>query len=114
MRMPAIICASLASSVMAETVICDLAGTPVSFAIDRSQFAPAYHKNEPAQRRVTTVQMGAATFPAEPIMMGDIRGFWADGLGGSHVMMVMQADGSAVYANTRDGVRLTGTCEVQE
>ncbi len=97
---------------MAEVISCDLSGVPVRFEIDRTQFAPAIDKNEPERRRVTTVQMGDAQFPAEPILMGDVRGFWAEGLAGSDVMMVMQGDGSAVYADTRAGERLTGTCEV--
>ena len=112
MKMSAFLCATLSSSAMAETISCDLSGTPVQFDIDRAQFAPAMDLSEPPRRRITTVQMGDAIFPAEPIMMGDVRGFWAEGLAGSDVMMVMQGDGSAVYADTRAGQRLTGTCEV--
>lgn len=104
--------AVLPSLAMAEIVSCDLSGIPVQFEIDRAQFAPALDLKEPPRRRITTVQMGDAQFPAEPIRMGDVRGFWAEGLGGSEVMMVMQGDGSAVYADTRAGERLTGTCEV--
>ncbi|WP_156788578.1 hypothetical protein [Roseobacter sp. CCS2] len=110
--MPALLCATMASPMMAEVVSCDLSGVPVRFEIDRTQFAPAINQNEPTQRCATTVQMGNAAFPAEPIIMGDVRGFWAEGMGGSDVMMVMQSDGSAVYADTRAGERLTGTCEV--
>lgn len=99
---------------MAEVVTCDLSGTPVRFAIDHSQFAPAIDNAEPPRRRITTVQMGGASFPAEPLLMGNIRGFWAEGLGGSDIMMVMQADGSAVLSNTRAGQRLTGRCEVTQ
>ena len=112
MRMQAIICATLSGPAMAEVVSCDLSGTPVRFEIDVSQFAPAADIQEPPRRRVTTVAMGDATFPAEPILMGDVRGFWAEGMGGSDIMMVMQADGSAVYANPQAGTRITGTCEV--
>ena len=100
------------TTAMAEVVSCDLSGTPVRFEIDYAQFAPPMNPNEPTQRRVTTVQMGDAQFPAEPILMGDVRGFWAEGMGDSDVMMVMQADGSAIYADARAGERLTGTCEV--
>ena len=114
MRMQAFLCATLSTPAMAEVVTCDLSGTPVSFAIDATQFAPAINKNEPERRRITTVSMGDATFPAEPLMMGDVRGFWAEGMGGSDVMMVMQSDGSAVYSNTRAGQRLTGTCTVTQ
>ena len=113
-KMPALLCATLAGPAVAEVVTCDLSGTAVRFEIDRAQFAPAVDLAEPPRRRITTVQMGDAQFPAEPIMMGDVRGFWAEGLAGSDVMMVMQADGSAVYADTRAGTRLTGTCEVMK
>ncbi len=112
MKMQALLCASLSGPAAAEVVICDLSGIPVQFEIEREQFAPPLDLAEPPRRRITTVQMGDAEFPAEPILMGDVRGFWAEGLAGSEVMMVMQADGSAVYANTRAGERLTGTCEV--
>jgi hypothetical protein len=97
---------------MADIISCDLSGVLVRFEIDRAQFAPPIDNQEPIRRRVTTVQMGDAQFPAEPIMIGDARGFWAEGLAGSDVMMVMQGDGSAVYTDTRAGKRLTGTCEV--
>ena len=112
MKMPALLCATLSGPAMAEVISCDLSGVPVQFEIDLAQFAPAMDLAEPPRRRVTTVQMGDAQFPAEPIMMGDVRGFWAEGLAGSDVMMVMQADGTAVYADTRAGQRLTGTCKV--
>ena len=112
MKMQAILCASLATPAAAEVINCNLSGTGVSFEIDRAQLAPPHNDGEPPQRRVTTVQMGDARFPAEPIVMADVRGFWAEGMGGSEVMMVMQPDGSAVYADTRAGERLTGTCEV--
>ena len=114
MKMPTLLCATLPLPAMAETITCDLSGAAVQFEIDRNQFAPAIDAQEPARRRVTTVQMGDATFPAEPIMMDDIRGFWAEGLGGTDVMMVMQGDGSAVLTDTRAGRRLTGTCEVSQ
>jgi hypothetical protein len=114
MKMQAFLCATLSGPALAEVVTCDLSGTPVSFAIDASQFAPAFDKNEPERRRITTVRMGEATFPAEPLMMGNVRGFWADGMGGSDIMMVMQADGSAVYSDVRAGERITGTCAVTQ
>ena len=112
MKMPALLCATLSGPAMAEIVSCDLSGVPVRFEIDRTQFAPPVNIGEPTRRRLTTVSMGDAEFPAEPIMMGDVRGFWAEGMGGSDIMLVMQGDGSAIYANTRAGERLTGTCEV--
>jgi hypothetical protein len=111
-KMPALLCATLSGPALAEVVSCDLSGTPVEFAIDRAQFAPPLDLAEPPRRRITTVQMGDTQFPAEPILMGEVRGFWAEGLAGSDVMMVMQADGSAIYSDARAGRRLTGTCEV--
>ncbi len=114
MKMQVVLCASLAGPAMAEVVTCDLSGTQLSFAIDHAQFAPAMDSAEPPRRRITTVQMGDARFPAEPLLMGNVRGFWAEGMGGSDIMMVMQADGSAVLSNTRAGQRITGTCEVMQ
>ena len=112
--MQTLLCATLAGPAMADVVTCDLSGTPVAFEIDGSQFVDAYNPNEPERRRVTLVQMGQATFPAEPIMMGDVRGFWAEGMGGSDIMMVMQGDGTAVYSDARAGQRITGTCTVTQ
>jgi len=112
MKMQALICATLSSPAMADVVSCDLSGISARFEIDRAQFAPALDAQEPARRRVTTVSMGDATFPAEPIMIGGTRGFWAEGMGGTDIMLVMQPDGTAVYANPSAGERLTGTCEV--
>jgi hypothetical protein len=114
MKMQALLCATLSGPAMADMVTCDLSGTHVAFEIDRTQFAPAIDKDEPERRRLTMVEMGDATFPAEPIMMGDLRGFWAEGLGGSEVMMVMQGNGAAVYTDARAGTRVTGTCEVRQ
>ena len=111
MKALAITCV-LAVPAVAETVTCDMGGTPVQFKIDRSQFGPAHAQGEPVQRRVTSVNMGNATFPAEPIIIGDTRGFWAEGLGGTEVILVMQADGSAVYANPHAGERIKGWCQV--
>lgn len=112
MRMHALICATLSGPAMAEVVSCDLSGVPVRFEIDRTQFAPALDAKEPTRRHVTTVTLGDAVFPAEPVIIGDVRGFWAEGIEGSDVMMIMQPDGRAVYSNPRAGERLTGICEV--
>ena len=112
MKMHAVLCATMAGPALAEVVSCELAGVPIQFEIDRTQLAPAVDMNEPTQRRVTIVRMGEAQFPAEPIVMGEVRGFWAEGMGGADIMLVMQPDGTAVYANPRAGERLTGTCEV--
>lgn len=112
MRIQTVLCAAMAGPVTAEVVTCDFPGMPVRFQIDRTQFAPAIDAGEPMRRRITTVQMGDTQFPAEPILMGDLRGFWAEAQGDAGIMMVMQGDGSAIYADTGTGERLTGTCEV--
>lgn len=112
MKMQVLLCAVLSGPAAAEMVMCDLSGVAVQFEIDRTQFAPALDVAEPQRRRITTVQMGDAQFTAEPILMDDVRGFWAVDFASADVMLVMQADGSAVYADGRPGKRLTGTCEV--
>ena len=109
MKMPALICAMLSGPAMADVVVCDLSGLTVRFEIDRTQFAPAIDRNEPERLRITTVQMGESSFPAEPIMMDDFRGFWAEG---PEVMLVMQGDGTAIAKGGLAGSRRTGTCEV--
>ena len=113
MRM-AVFLSALSAPAMADTITCDLEGTSLAFTIDRTQFAPPHDAGEPPRRKVTTVRMGDAQFPAEPILMGDVRGFWGEGLGGSDVMFVMQGDGYAVFSDKRAGKRLTGQCEVTE
>ena len=112
MKRLAFLCAGLGTPAIADVITCDMSGTPVSFEIDHAQFSPPLIKGEPPRRQVTTVQMGDAQFPAEPILMGDVRGFWAEGFAGSNVMLVMQTDGSATYTDTRAGQRLDGMCEV--
>ena len=87
-------------------------GDAVTFQIDRNQFIDAVSPEEPIRRKVTFVQMGDARFPAEPFIIGDARGFHAEGMGGSQVMFVVQPDGSATYANTTSGDKRAGTCEV--
>jgi len=109
MKVPALLCATMAGPALAEVVTCDLSGVAVRFEIDRTQFAPAIHKDEPARVRITTIQMGDAAFPAEPIIMDKVRGFWA---AETDAMMVMQGDGTAVYVAPRTSERLTGKCEV--
>ena len=91
---------------------CDAAPVSVTFSIDHNQFARAIDANEPPRRKLTQVEMGAARFPAEPIVMGDLRGFHAEGWGGSQLLMIIQADGSGRYTNARTGEVLEGQCEV--
>lgn len=114
MRIQTLLCASLGSPAIADVIACDMSGTPVQFEIDRTQFAPPQDVNEPHRRKVTTVKMGDAQFQAEPILIGDIRGFWAEDLEGTNVMLLIQSDGSAVYTDIRADQRLTGSCEMQQ
>lgn len=113
MRLTPLLCATLAGPAVAEQITCNLSGMPVSFAVDRAQFAPAVDAQEPAQRRITTVQMGDATFPAEPILIGDLRGFWTQAQDGAERTLTAQGDGSAIYVDARDDLRISGTCAVQ-
>jgi len=60
----------------ADTVNCELVdGMPLSFVIDRNQFVTAVSPEEPIRRKVTVVRMGDDTLPAEPFLIGDMRGF---------------------------------------
>ena len=112
MKMSAVLCATLSGPAMAEVISCDLSGVAVQFEIDRAQFAPAIDNQEPVRRRVTTVYMADAQFLAEPIMIGDVRGFWAERTDGSDMMFVTHPDGSAFFADSRTGSVTTGTCVV--
>jgi hypothetical protein len=114
MKMPALLCATMSGAALAKVVTCDLSGTPVRFNIDRAKFAPALDLAEPQKRRITTVRRCDSQLSAEPILMGAVGGFWAEGLAGSDVMMVMHADRSAIYADTHLGERVTGTCELMQ
>ena len=112
MKMAAVLCATIAGPACAGTVTCDFSGVAVAFAMDESQFAPAQDASDPPRRQITTVQMGDAAFSAEPFIIGDTRGFWTTQDDGAEVLLVMQPDGSAVYADTRNVTPMTGTCEV--
>jgi len=93
-----------------DGVVCEAAPVTVAFDINRDEFAPPVDPNEPPRRKVTTVQMGDARFPAEAIVMGDVRGFWAEGGGGSHVLFMVHGDGTAHYVDDLTGLRMEGTC----
>lgn len=109
-----------AAPAVAETLVCEVAppcpaapcGETISirFDIDRTQFAPAQDANDPPRRKVTFVEMGSAGFPAEALIMGDLRGFWAEGNGGGNILFIVQPDGSANYAEQPSGTRMEGTC----
>ena len=124
LAIPATMLASvMASTVSADSLSCTLESPcegrtacetePVSlrFDIDRNQFVDPVDPNEPPRRKITQVEMGARHFPAEPFLIGDVRGFWAEGLGGSDGIFVVNADGSAKYSNPQLGETLLGTCE---
>ena len=97
----------------AEVISCEMSdGDALEFTIDHNQFVDAIDVDEPPRRKVTYVQYGAKQFPAEPIVLGQTRGFHADGLGGSTMMFVMQNDGSAILTNRQQGLRVEGLCEV--
>jgi len=99
------------ASVSAQTYLCDLEdGTPVQFVIDRNQFIDAITPEEPIRRKVTSVQLGADRMAAEPFIIGQTRGFHAQGPAGS-LMFVVQPDGRARFANVTTGETRAGLCE---
>lgn len=93
------------------TGLCSNDPVIIQFTLNRDEFAPAISADEPPRRKVTTVRMGAAQFPAEAIIMGENRGFWAEGGGGSNVLFIVAGDGTAHYIEDRTGVRMEGSCE---
>lgn len=97
----------------ADTVSCVLVdGTGLSFVIDRNQFVTAVSPEEPIRRKATVVRMGADTLHAEPFLIGDMRGFQAEGPSDSHMMFVVHKDGTAQLTRRGDGLAIDGTCEV--
>lgn len=103
----------LCGSAQAQDIKCVMAdGTPVAFQIDPNQFIDAVSSEEPIRRKVTQIRMGDSRFPAEPFIIGQMRGFHAEDLGGTSMMFVVRPDGSARAANARQGYDLSGTCEV--
>jgi len=112
MKMVAPLCISLASSAAAESISCDMAGVPVNFDIDLTQFAPPVDPGEPPRRRVTTVAIGEDEYEAEPMVMGDMRGFWTDGTEPPQIIMIIHPDGAATLTNAPEGAEVSGRCEV--
>ena len=104
----------------ADTLVCEVVPpcpvypcsdvVSIRFAIDHTQFAPAQDANDPPRRKVTLVEMGTASFPAEALIMGDLRGFWAESDGGGNILFVVHPDGRANYAEQPSGTRMEGTC----
>ena len=105
-------CALLAGPIAAETITCDLGGDMLRFTIDHSQFVNPQDPNDPPRRKITTVQYADKQFPAEPIVMGDLRGFHAEGLGGTAALFIVQPGGAAALTNHKLGQRIEGTCQV--
>ena len=107
--------ALMAGPAAADSLSCLLDdGTPVNFVLDRNQFIDAVTPEEPIRRKMTSVRMGDTRFPAEPFIIGEVRGFHAESLGGTSVMFVVQPSGMATYANVTTGVRRPGRCEVRQ
>ena len=103
----------MAGPVVADVVTCEMSdGGTLEFIIDRNQFVDAIDVNEPPRRKATSVRYGDKQFPAEPILLGEMRGFHADGLGGSTLLFVVQPDGAARLTNQKQGLRRDGFCEV--
>ena len=90
---------------------CSEAPVSLAFEIDRNQFVSAVSPSEPPYRKVTTVQMGDKRFQAEPFLIGDTRGFWADDL---DTILVVMPDGGATYSSGMSGETMTGLCEDQQ
>ena len=84
------------------------------FEIDRNQFVDAINTNEPPRNKVTDVTMNGETFAAEPFLIGDVRGFWADNKEAGNRILMIEADGTAQYAEPDLERTMTGTCEDQE
>ena len=108
------VCLALAaSSAGAESFECSLDdGAEVRFSIDLSTFSNPVSKDEPMRRQVTLVEMNASEFPADPIVIGDMRGFAAEGFAGATIMFIVEPDGTARLSNTQSGIRIDGFCEV--
>ncbi len=113
----------LASPVLAERIACTLSKpcttqapcpSPVNlnFTIDRNQFSAAVHPQDPPRKQVTMVTLGGIRFSAEPMIIGETRGFWEDGEAMGARMFTMQPDGSGIYNETATGLRLSGPCKV--
>ena len=101
-----------ATPAVSQSVTCFMEnGAALNFTIDRNQFVDAVDPSDPPRRKVSMVTFGEKHFPAEPFLIGDTLGFQAEGLGGTTTVFVMQAGGTAVFTDTRAGLRVTGQCE---
>ena len=95
----------------AEAITCVMAdGSDLQFVIHDSQFAPALDPREPPRQARSIVTHGPTQFPAAPFRLGPVRGFEAEGPGGTTTLFVIQPDGSATLTNAQDGDSIIGTC----
>lgn len=99
---------------MAEVVICDMETGQLEFVIDRNHFVAPLNVNDPPRRAATVVRFGDKQFPATPFLIGETRGFEAEGLVGTNTLFVMQPEGSAVFSDAHAGLRVTGICTIRE
>jgi len=100
-----------ATPIYADTLDCLMQdGQRITFVIDRNQFIDAVTAEEPIRRKVTIVQDGDKTYPAEPFIIGNTRGFHASGLGDASLMFVVSPTGEATFANAQTGEKRSGTC----
>lgn len=108
----AFVACAAATPMMADELACVMTdGSDVAFTIDRNQFVDAISAQEPARRKVTTVTAADKTYPAEPFIIANTRGFHATGLGDASIMFFVGPDGRATYTNSRSGEKLLGICE---
>jgi len=92
--------------------VCFQEAVDLHFVIDHNQFSDAVDVNDPPRRKVTLVTLGDEQYSAEPMIIGDVRGFWQDTEAMIDRIFTMQADGSGVYSESPSGKTLTGSCEV--
>lgn len=83
----------------------------LSFAIDASQFADPVNPDDPPRQQRTQVTMNGAVFVAEPMILpGNRRGFWAENLGDTELLLIIDPDGSAKLSDTSLGAVFVGSC----
>jgi len=105
----------LSAPAIAQSYNCEMDDARnVSFRIDIAMFVDAISAKEPIQRKVTQVALGEARFPAEPFVIGAMRGFSAEAQGGSTVMFVVTEDGVAALSDRQAGLKINGYCEVHQ
>ena len=115
----------MSGPVMADRVECRLSApcpgsgicvqdiVPLSFEIDRNQFVAPVDANEPPRNKVTQVDLGGVKFAAEPLIIGDMMGFWEDAEAMGERMFTLGPDGMGLYTEWPAGVELSGECVVR-